>query len=655
MAKDIGPEFESQSAIWGYMLAFADSMALKCAIELGLADIIHAHNAPMSLSQIAATIIDHSPSSTPNMDNLNRVIRYLVNMKIFTSTVDTGGETLYGPTPLSKWISNDFELGIAPLVLFNNFAFHQAGLHFLAESVKNGGDAYTMANGCDTWAFASKNAHYNELLNKSMSCMQSVAMAIIDQYEGLKTVGSLVNVGGGTGQFLAGIIEKHPHIKGINFDLPHVIAMAPELPGVVHVSGDMFDSIPSGEIIMLKAIPKNGKVVIIDIVLKPNVDGLYCPNGLKMDMLMLGCTGGKERTEHEIHKSQHWIGHLFYKFNPGSRNQNQQQSHQISYSAYADDLSDNEVDFLEENPTVVDGNLADMEALYYDNGLESRLCVKAAKNIQICQHNAKIGRCSALLIDIGNEIIIVDNFVHDRHRLKFSELDSHVCHPIDYTRIVKKIGNEMDLCRVDLEGHVSKASITVVTLMGETEDILYLDDANRKIIDFVVSRIGFIAPNLSAVVGSRVAAKLMGTAGGLSASAKMPACNVQLLGAEKKNKNLAGGDASGNGRRAFLEEIHTKIDKRQEAPPPPRQSKALPVPDFESKKKRGGHRLRKMKEWCGMTQMRKKLAAEEVSKKFKVGNVSGPTSNYAFTPVQGIEVLNPTHQLGSGNQSHLFL
>ena len=36
-----------------------------------------------------------------------------------------------------------------------------------------------------------------------------------------------------------------------------------------------------------------------------------------------------------------------------------------------------------------------------------------------------------------------------------------------------------------------------------------------------------IAPNLSAVVGTGVAANLMGTAGGLSALSMMPACNVQ--------------------------------------------------------------------------------------------------------------------------------
>lgn len=37
-----------------------------------------------------------------------------------------------------------------------------------------------------------------------------------------------------------------------------------------------------------------------------------------------------------------------------------------------------------------------------------------------------------------------------------------------------------------------------------------------------------LAPNLSAIVGTTVAAKLLGVAGGLNALAKMPACNVQV-------------------------------------------------------------------------------------------------------------------------------
>jgi len=267
--------------------------------------------------------------------------------------------------------------------------------------------------------------------------------------------------------------------------------------------------------------------------------------------------------------------------------------------------------------------------------------------------------CNQLSVDIENEIIIIHNFIRDKYRLKFPELESLVHHPIDYARVVKKIGNEMDLTLVDLEGLLPSAIIMVVSVTASTttgkplpEDVLQktieacdraldLDSARKKVLDFVESRMVYIAPNLSAIVGSAVAAKLMGTAGGLSALAKMPACNVQLLGA--KRKNLAGfstatsqfrvgyieqteifqstppplrmracrllaakstlaarvdstrGDPTGKTGRNLREEVRKKIEKWQE-PPPPKIPKPLPVPDSEPKKKRGGRRLRKMKE-----------------------------------------------------------
>ena len=41
--------------------------------------------------------------------------------------------------------------------------------------------------------------------------------------------------------------------------------------------------------------------------------------------------------------------------------------------------------------------------------------------------------------------------MQDKYRLKFPELESLVHHPIDYARVVKAIGNEMDITLVDLE------------------------------------------------------------------------------------------------------------------------------------------------------------------------------------------------------------
>lgn len=60
------------------------------------------------------------------------------------------------------------------------------------------------------------------------------------------------------------------------------------------------------------------------------------------------------------------------------------------------------------------------------------------------------------------------------------------------------------------------------------EGLQFVFCGNTQILQFVESRMHKIAPNLSAVVGTEVAAKLMGVAGGLLALSKIPACNVQV-------------------------------------------------------------------------------------------------------------------------------
>ena len=64
--------------------------------------------------------------------------------------------------------------------------------------------------------------------------------------------------------------------------------------------------------------------------------------------------------------------------------------------------------------------------------------------------------------------------------------------------------------------------------------------AKEEILRYVESRMGVFAPNLTIILGAPTAAKLMGVAGGLTNLAKIPACNVQLLGSQKR-----GGASSG--------------------------------------------------------------------------------------------------------------
>ena len=61
-----------------------------------------------------------------------------------------------------------------------------------------------------------------------------------------------------------------------------------------------------------------------------------------------------------------------------------------------------------------------------------------------------IVECNALTVQIDGEIAVVHNFLRDRYRSRFPELESLVLHPVDYARVVQAIGNEMDTTGVEL-------------------------------------------------------------------------------------------------------------------------------------------------------------------------------------------------------------
>lgn len=53
--------------------------------------------------------------------------------------------------------------------------------------------------------------------------------------------------------------------------------------------------------------------------------------------------------------------------------------------------------------------------------------------------------CNRLAVDIDNEIAAVHNFIRDHFRPQFPELESLVHHPLDYARVVQRIGTQVGI------------------------------------------------------------------------------------------------------------------------------------------------------------------------------------------------------------------
>ena len=160
-----------------------------------------------------------------------------------------------------------------------------------------------------------------------------------------------------------------------------------------------------------------------------------------------------------------------------------------------------------------------------------------------------------LAAQIDDEIGNIHKFAKDKYSKRFPELETLVVQPLNYLMTARELGNtglENVQANKNLESFLNQATIMVVSVTASTtqgteisqEDLtvvseacdiaIKLNDYKKRIFDYVESRMAFIAPNLSTIIGASTAAKLMGAAGGLTALSKMPANHVALLGQQKK-------------------------------------------------------------------------------------------------------------------------
>ncbi|KAF6157512.1 hypothetical protein GIB67_004450 [Kingdonia uniflora] len=286
-------------------------MAERAVIELDVLEIIAREGKGAQLSP--SVIASHFPTNNPNTPNMiDRVLYLLSSYSLLTCSIvardDGKVERLYGLAPICKFlVQNDDGMSYS-----------------LKDAILEGGNKFIDGmHMFDRPGEDSNFAEYNNLFNNSMFNHTSLVMKkILEVYTGFNDLKQVVDVGGGAGALICLITSKYPTVEGINFDLPHVIDSAPSYPGVKHIRGDMFASVPKGEAIILKwilhdwndehcakllkncyeALPDQGKVIIIEGLLtdapKKNA-GAKSLSQLDLAM-MIGFTAGKERTEQEF-------------------------------------------------------------------------------------------------------------------------------------------------------------------------------------------------------------------------------------------------------------------------------------------------------------------------------------------------------------------
>jgi hypothetical protein len=305
----------------GYMYSYPE--AFKAALDLNIPDILHAAGEaePLTPHQIA----DRLPRKSHDAPELlHRILRLLAHHGIFSQTPASDSlSTRYGLNTVSKYLVTGAEFDLKPHVRLMQRRELVDSLGHLRETVEEGKSGFVLATGMEVWRYASEKPEFNEVFNAAMRSRSKVLSSVVARgYEGFRDVQCLVDVGGGVGGAVTQIVSAHPHIRGINFDLPHVVATAPHIPGVEHVRGSFLEFVPPADAMLLqqvlhdwgdedcirilknchKALPPNGKLLIRDQVIDPSRNSATKTNAaFNSDVLMMATFqgNGKERTTAE--------------------------------------------------------------------------------------------------------------------------------------------------------------------------------------------------------------------------------------------------------------------------------------------------------------------------------------------------------------------
>lgn len=306
-AKEIPPPIQMLQIISGFWVARCVYVVAKLAI----ADLIKDES--KTADELATATGTHGPS-------LFRVLRVLAAVGVITQ--DSGNR--FGGTPLSQTLCAG-PGSIRAFAMTELGEEHYPAWGELLYSVRTGGIAFDKAFGEPVWEFFGKNAENAQIFNDAMSGMTTLANEAMHAAYEFPGINTIIDVGGGHGGLITGILKRNPSMRGILFDAPQVIEGAKtsiQSSGVAErcalVSGDFFKSVPEGgDAIVMKwiihdwndeqsvaimknchrALPENGKLILIEAVV-PETSEPHFSKFIDLNMLVI--TGGRERTEAEF-------------------------------------------------------------------------------------------------------------------------------------------------------------------------------------------------------------------------------------------------------------------------------------------------------------------------------------------------------------------
>jgi len=291
--------------------AYQVSQCLYVAAKLGLADLLK--DGPKHFEELAKT-------SSAKPKPLFRVLRALASAGVFNQL--PGGQ--FELTEMAEYLRTDTPGSLRAWAILAGEQPYPAWGQLLY-TVQTGEIGFDHLFGMSNWQYRVQNPAAAQVFNEAMSEGVRASIAAILQAYDYSPFAQIVDVGGGQGALLAGILTANPSAKGVLFDLEHVVAGARPLlekAGVAQrcetIGGSFLERVPvGGDAYILKdillnwddqecvqilancrqAMHKDAALLIIERVIaaeKPTLDAAM------VDLRMMVMLGGQARTTEEL-------------------------------------------------------------------------------------------------------------------------------------------------------------------------------------------------------------------------------------------------------------------------------------------------------------------------------------------------------------------
>ena len=286
------------------------SRAVCTIAEINIADQIEA-GSPQSVETLAG-------ATRTNERSLYRLLRFLASHGIFQEKANRQ----FDHTVLSLHLRSDAEGSFRPAAQM----VHQVypawdGLHHAAITGESG---FEHSFGQPLFDYIGSHPDLAPVFDAGMTAIHGhETRAMLEAYD-FSSTGVLADIGGGNGSLISAVLQAYPKLKGLLFDLGHVVGRARKslkASGVgdrcTVIEGNFFASLPSGADTYLfrhiihdwtdeesvqilgncrKVIPKDGRLLIVEAVVPTGNEPSLAKD---FDMAMLVFPGGIERTEVE--------------------------------------------------------------------------------------------------------------------------------------------------------------------------------------------------------------------------------------------------------------------------------------------------------------------------------------------------------------------